>query len=379
MLPSWGARPGEAADPSKYLEKGYPAKGRYRLFEGFGGWWPGKIPARDIAERYGDISPGEFNAGFVARVGGDLRLAGWSPWSTDADGAVFPMQGELYGMVRPFEPLTVYGSVGLASSRSRLDVSPNDAKFGYDDALSYLALREWFVKLDRLPYNSMVRAGRFSPGYGWRIADHTSFVRRDLGFDQNRQVFGVEASTNPNYPFVVGSAFVEGLDGWPGDLCNGAGAECPQAGRGAAVTGGVRELGYQLFGSVLAVQRDTGPDEVTAGLSWGVAWYPLVYLGEMDYRRQTPGGDLDPTNGLFAYHELDLLVARGVNLKLKYDWRDPSLHYRFDEVYRLTGGVEWHPWTFVHIEAQHRTAMSVMDGALGVASHELLLITHAWC
>lgn len=29
-----------------------------------------------------------------------------------------------------------------------------------------------------------------------------SFVRRDEQLDQNAQVFGVEAGTNPNYPFA---------------------------------------------------------------------------------------------------------------------------------------------------------------------------------
>lgn len=39
-----------------------------------------------------------------------------------------------------------------------------------------------------------VRAGRFLPAYGVRLADHTTFTRRSLGFDMHDQVYGLEVS-----------------------------------------------------------------------------------------------------------------------------------------------------------------------------------------
>jgi len=382
ILPTWGTRPSASARAEKYLPRGYPAKGRYRLFEGFEGWWPGQVPAKEIAERYGDIDPGEFGQGLVARVGGDVRLAVYAPRGASQDTSAFPMQAELYGMIRPFDPLTLYGTVGLQGSRSQLDVTGSDARSGYDKALDYLTVRELFVKVDRLPSNSWVRAGRFVPVYGWRLPDHTSFIRRDLGFDYGRQVFGVEGGWNPNYPVLVGSVFKQGLDAWPGDVCQGAGSACPQEGFGGAGSVGYRALGWQIMGNAHYLDRADGPADATGGISWGVNLYPLVYLGELDYRRtiQSDPAQAD-INGLFAYHELDLLVARGVNLKFKYDWRDADLDLLDNEVYRITTGVEWHPVTYVDLEFQYRTNLANAApgrSTVGTSLSELLFIGHLW-
>lgn len=39
-----------------------------------------------------------------------------------------------------------------------------------------------------------IRAGRFTPAYGVRLADHTAFTRAPLGFDAYDQIYGVELS-----------------------------------------------------------------------------------------------------------------------------------------------------------------------------------------
>ena len=76
--------------------------------------------------------------------------------------------------------VALYASFGLMGSRSNGDVSDGDL-FTYQTFKSYVANRELFVKLDHLPYNTYVLAGRFNIPYGWRIPDHTSYVRRQLG------------------------------------------------------------------------------------------------------------------------------------------------------------------------------------------------------
>jgi len=48
------------------------------------------------------------------------------------------------------------------------------------------------------------RAGRFLPAYGVRLADHTSFTRAPLGFDNDDQVYGLELSyTNERHLLQV--------------------------------------------------------------------------------------------------------------------------------------------------------------------------------
>ena len=47
-----------------------------------------------------------------------------------------------------------------------------------------------------------VRAGRFLPAYGVKLADHTSFNRRTLGFGESDQVYGVEVSRSAGSTLV---------------------------------------------------------------------------------------------------------------------------------------------------------------------------------
>src|SRR5207248_8272722 len=48
-----------------------------------------------------------------------------------------------------------------------------------------------------------VRAGRFMPAYGVRLADHTAYTRSDLDLDRNDQVYGLEISD------TIGPSFVQ--------------------------------------------------------------------------------------------------------------------------------------------------------------------------
>lgn len=350
----FGTRPGDFADPQKYKPEGFPDKGRYRLGEGFSGWWAGSTPMAQVTERFGDIDPDP-----KLSVGFDLRGAMFAPLEggDEREVVAFPMQGDFYLMGRPLDNLVLYASAGLRGSRSG----------EYEDALDYLTVREAFVKLDRLPYNSYVRAGRFAPPYGWRNPDHTSFIRRDLGFDQNRQVFGVEGGYNPNYLFVNAAAFYQGLDAWPGDTGD--------EGVGFSAIGGWRDLGWQAFGSVHFLDRSQGPDEITAGAGWGLNLYPLVYMGEVDFRRQLSDTDgVEDADALFAYHELNWLVSRGVSALVKYDWLDPNLNFKDDHRDRYTVGLRADPFTYLQVDLQYRANLQALD----FLDHEVLFILHGW-
>jgi len=380
VLPTWGRRPTAAAVENNAK----PQKARFRLWEGFSGWKEGNTPAKEIPGRFGDIDPGEFDGKSVFRMGADVRSAYYHPFDDDRDTAFFPMQAEAYLMYRPSTPITLYSSFGLKGSKTKLDYTGNDTTeedgYGYDLPQDYLTIPELFLKLDRFKYNSYIRMGRFYPVYGWRLPDHTSFIRRDLGFDNNRQVFGVEAGLNPNYPFLNVSAFVQGAKFWPGDLCWREDEDCEHSGAGATLSGGYRDIGGQIFGSFHYLNRNHGPEELTGGLGWGLNLFPAVYMGEADYRRTIPEDDnSDPVNALFLYNEIDFLAAKGANLKLKHDWKKENLNQTSGEAHRITVGIEWHPYSHVQLEAQHRTNIAKDDnGDFGVSLREALFIAHLW-
>ena len=56
-LPMFGGRPSDGTNPQQHLPEGYPSEGRYRLGEGFSGWWAGDVDHKTIEDRYGDIDP----------------------------------------------------------------------------------------------------------------------------------------------------------------------------------------------------------------------------------------------------------------------------------------------------------------------------------
>lgn len=362
VLPTWGTPPSAWADLKQYQQYAHPnapTQGRYRLFEGFSGWWDnGKIPMDQVKDRFGDIDPDP-----AWQVGADVRLAVFGPLESESqrDWAVFPMEADLHVAYRAAERVQLYVSGGLKGSRQ----DPEDI------ALSdYFTVREAFAKVDRLPYNSQVRVGRFTPAYGWRLPDHTSFIRRDLGFDQNRQVFGVDAIYNPNYLVIQGGPFYQGLEGWPGDTGD--------KGFGASMIAGWRDLGWQVLGNLHTLQREQGFSDVTGGVSWGLNLYPLVYLGELDARHQFGQEGAQDVNALFAYHEINWLISRGLSALLKYDWQDANLRLRDDHRHRATLGLQWHPYTFHSLDVQYRLNFQPAFTPGDLNEQDLLAIYHFW-
>jgi len=81
---------------------------------------------------------------------------------------------------------TAYGTAGReppdAAVRNGRTL-PDAAFVSYEHWVSYQTTAGWGI-----------RAGRFLPAYGVRLADHTAFTRADLDLDRNDQVYGLEVS-----------------------------------------------------------------------------------------------------------------------------------------------------------------------------------------
>ena len=293
VLPRWGERPSTHATSDDNAE----SAGYYRFFGGFSGWQAGETPSTEVEDRYGDIEP---NPTF--RGGGDIRLMTYIPANRvndkfDVDPSIFPMQASLYLMGRPHENVVLYGDMGLMASEGATNLLGLD--LGSVPPLDYLRVRELFVKVDNLPYNTYVRAGRFNPAYGWRIPDHTAYIRKPLGFDQDRQVFGIEGGINPNYPYANLGLFAQGLDAWPGDTGD--------KGWGLTANGGIRELGWHLGGSAQFLSTEMG-DSLTLGPQWALNFYPVAILGELDLRQNFTNN----TTLLAGYSEVNWLKTETV-------------------------------------------------------------------
>ncbi len=116
------------------------------------------------------------------QLGGDLRLVAGAhdTPATGVDLLLFPMQADLYSRAE-FGPVTINLTLGGRHSARQRDPPP----------LSYVASREHYLMYQPKPSGIYVRAGRFYAPYGLRHVDHTSYVRRDLGFYANEETYGI--------------------------------------------------------------------------------------------------------------------------------------------------------------------------------------------
>lgn len=367
VLAMWGARPADTADPARFLQPGYPSQGEYRLFEGFSGWWPGEVAHREIPDRYGNIDPAP-----IWQVGGDFRILSVTPTSDDGrDFAAFPMQAQTYLALHPLPNLTTYLDIGLQGSRSRGvggPETPAEAKTEFFRDI--LWLREIFVMLHDLPGSTYVRAGRFNLPYGWRVPDHTAYIRAGM-FDQYAQGYGAEVGFAPNEYWGNLALYTQGIDNWPGE---GVGRFAP----GLGVTGqaGIRKLGWTLGASFSSYTADEHADVWMAGPMWGLNLHPVVYLGELDWRRQSAHAGRDAQDSLFAFHEVQLQLLTGITPKLRYEWADTNLEVRDDHKHRLVGGFEWNPFRWLQADVVFRYEIPMQPDAAN--SSEILGQLHAY-
>ncbi|MCA9557396.1 MAG: hypothetical protein H6704_26085 [Myxococcales bacterium] len=281
---------------------------------------------------------GQLNADPLLAFGGDLRLGWWN------QSTVFPMQADLYTSVHPVEHLTVLASAGI---RGRNRGLPLDVPEGDDQ--DPVGVKDLWLMTHEWPALSYLRLGRFLPIFGTRVADHTAYIRRGFGLSQEdpaNRVVGVEAGFSGNYPYLSASAFKpsshQARD--PFDVADGW---------GTAISGGYRELGWQLGGSVMLRRRplEGGGDTTDYSVQWGLnPWYfwqglPLTYLGEAvygTYQRPLSGNE---TSQLATYHQLAWTAYDGVVLRLRYDTWDPDREVKDDEIQRPGAGLDlqWLP------------------------------------
>jgi hypothetical protein len=348
-----------------------------------------EVPAPNTAARFDGIVP---NPAF--QVGADVRgmvffaqLGKHDSQDVFAETRVFPMQADLYAAFRPYNPpehnqgrVTLYASAGAVGQRFyREDFTP--------DLQESLRVRELFALYDDLPHQLYVKAGRFIPAFGWRLDDHTAYIRQEQGFDQERWVHGIEVGLNPNYPYANFSVYRFEPDRFT------FGFSEDDKGFGSVLSVGTRHLDWQVGASALIERRDRN-NEVMAGVQWSLnlsrarhPWKtlqaaPLVYLGELDVRSIDPKDAGTPTHtGLTTFHELDWLLRTGLRLMARFDWQDTDLDAEATHRQRYTIGAVANLLPWVELIAQYRRNAGFAETFNFVnpnKKHEAILQVHLW-
>jgi hypothetical protein len=192
-----------------------------------------------------------------------------------------------------------------------------------------------------------VKAGRFTPAFGWKYDDHTMFVRSELGFFPPAHTdVGLELGFLPKR-FDVQIDVVNGNRGSIQDNDRELAESVNAIGRfhfgPAGVALGVS--GYHQPGRTLDLDVGGGHGALTLG--------PLTWVGQADLVRRAPEG-ASATHGIVTSHELTLELHQGLELIGTYDFFDPDIDLQSGAKSRGGGGVHLLARSFLALEGLYR-------------------------
>lgn len=215
-----------------------------------------------------------------------------------------------------------------------------------------------------------VKAGRFTPAYGWKFDDHTMYVRSELGFmPPSHTDVGVEAGLSSGHLDVQISAV------------NGSrGATLDDDHRVATAANAVYRLRLGPIGAGLGVSGYDHPGEQLVFSSGGAYGYlslgRLVWLGESDLFRQHARGD-EVREGFVTSHEFTFGLRQGFDLKATYDFLDPDRRLETGTRSRWGAGLFVMPNSFVAVEGLlRRTTFDNGIAVSGPNAYETVIQLH---
>ena len=184
------------------------------------------------------------------------------------------------------------------------------------------------------PWRGYFKVGKFLPSFGWRLPDDAAFIRQFTGFTYSAPDIGVEFGAEPGLWSLYLSA------------TNGAGGGSDTDSRKRLTLSAARRFGRRARLGLSATENDIESARIRgAGLFGGANFGRLALLAEGDWF------EIDETTSkterLIALIEGDILITRGFNLKLAYDWLDPDRDQATDEQTRASVGLEYIPFPFV--------------------------------
>jgi len=214
-----------------------------------------------------------------------------------------------------------------------------DQRFAPGNSTNMEANVRYWVKENAL----YVKAGRLYLPFGYRLEDDNAFVRALSGINMQAPDEGAEVG------FESGS--------WTAQfaLSNGAGGGAEVDPGKQAVTR-VEYVQSRWRAGASLLYNDTNLGSRTGAAAFGAYNLgPVTLLGEVDYFDDK---SLGSGKQLATLAEANWKLMQGHNLKLTYEWFDPSDDIDEDEQVRASLLYEWSPIQFVQLRAGFR----VYDG-----------------
>ena len=290
----------------------------------------------------------------VLGVGADFRTmffyqqvpdTGASAPAVSSKNAFWQMQGDLYINLRLSKKINIYLDKGLYS--------------GF----------EVFGMLGILPARGFIKVGKFIPAFGTKLDDHTAYIRTytDFSPEQGRpELTGLEVGVSPGAYSVTGG-FYNGSDGFG----SGVGNEKSFLLRADGIWGLSEEAAIGLGINAFRRYESPGGKTTLYGGLGSVSYGPLVLIGEADLiRSDSPGGGSD---GLVLYAEANYLLLEGVDLKVAYDFYDPTIDEKDGAQSRYSLGLEFFPFPGVELRPMYRI---VKEEPAEIRNNEFHLLIH---
>lgn len=205
--------------------------------------------------------------------------------------------------------------------------------------------REAYVKIRSASGRYQLTAGQFYLPYGLRLQDDTAFVRQVTGINFTNPDRGVQLGYESG-PWSAQASLTNGT---------GGGSEIDSGKQLSGVVNYVRPR-WRVGASVNVNNADAG-DRQMGNLFAGLRTGPIVWLGEIDLIRDEVQGQPD-VDGIAGLIEGNWLFRKGHNLKIGYDYFDPSRDIDEDHQVRYRVAWEYSPMQFI----QARIGVRVYDG-----------------
>jgi hypothetical protein len=291
-------------------------------------------------EGSGEVLHGAVELPSWLSLGFDGRLAVLSHDDGSPEGArraVFPMQADLHVRLALGAQFSAAATVGYRAQVRQ----GNDAQLGEDNfaprARARLISREHYLMWRPQAKGPYVRVGRFHAPFGLRLAEHTAYVRRDLGFNLLHETYGASAGYVTDEWELHGTAFAPDF------------TEYMTRDRGAVVLyerriGDVTALGFQgrlAMGQEL--RRYTGG---AFWKRWAEGWKTL-FQTEVNVTMNQAGGVSVPELTLFAGPTV--FPFKGLWVMPFYELRQSDVNSAITATHAYGGQINWFPYPHVEL------------------------------
>jgi hypothetical protein len=286
------------------------------------------------------------------KLGGDIRaIQTYRDTPTVREGKFFLMQADLEGGYVG-ERVAVIASAGW---------DPGSPETSADDEWSS---RKHYV-MAQLGYGLSVRAGRFHRNYGLMIADHSSQIRRGLGWDQGTETYNLELNLiEEKYHLSVTA-----VGGRPDDKS--------VASEKGFVANAVYffETSYKVGLNYFLGKTSGEVGREIYGPYWALGFTERLYwLGEVDWVRTAPeSGGI--TEGWLSYNRAGYELTKGLDLYTVHQARKSDRNQTKLDSESFGLGMQWSPrphWIFTgqwqKVRAPARSS-AISDSAYFIFQH----------